>query len=194
MTRARSEVRVRPGNTAVFKAVLLEHCDAPTSLCSGTKGKKNNLLSMVLLETKRNKGSVRLKPPSLPRLAQSRSKLQAPRRKTLSPAQTWRAVLGSSGCGRAARCSPASAPPCPCRAASSPPPRKAPRSGPGPSSPRSSGPGSSSCCGPAAGPRRGAWPGTTRASAVGRRLRWPAFPPSPASSEQQVAPEGRCGL
>ena len=85
------------------------------------------------------------------------------RRGTPSPAQRPTAVQGNSGCGRAARCSPASVPRCPCPAGSSPP-RTAPRPGSGPPARQSSGPASSSCCVLSTGPRRGAWPGRRRAA------------------------------
>lgn len=79
---------------------------------------------------------------------------------TLSPARRARAGPGSSGSGRGARCSPASAPRCPRPAGSS---QLWPRptggcSGSWRSSLRSSGPGSSSCFGPSGGPRSGASP------------------------------------
>lgn len=127
--------------------------------------------------------------------------LFALKRGTPSPARRRRLSPASSGYGTAARCSPASGPPCPCPGGSSPPPRTAPPSGPAPPSRPSSGPASSSCCGLAAAPRRGAWPGRRRAATWrgSHRRRRPSSslvelrPPSPASSArpEEAEPLGR---
>lgn len=103
----------------------------------------------------------------------SRSLSTAPTRGTLSPARKRRSVPGSSECGRVAQCSPVSVPLCPCPAVSSPL-TSAPCLGFVLSSLQSSGPGSSSCCVPAAGPRRGVWPGTTLAVVWRRPRHWKA--------------------
>lgn len=122
------------------------------------------------------------------------------RRGTPSPARRLRLSLGSSGCGTEALCSPASGPPCPCPGGSSPPLKTARPSGPAPPSRQSSGPASSSCCGLAAAPRHGVWPGRRRAVTWrGSRRRRPSSspvelcPPSPASSArpEEAEPQGR---